>query len=106
MYGVYGGELSADGFHSAALKETKYVSDCIDSGKSMRQCARELFDTTQQVVKGMYAAVAPDWLSTYPSDQLRFIVMEEYKQEPTKHIQVPKHHDLTCKRCEACMFLA
>lgn len=81
--------MSADGFHAFAEREVAVVTDCLASGKSMRQCARQNFYAAQQVIKGMYAAFAPDWLSVYPSAQLWWILMEEYMEAPTKHIQVP-----------------
>lgn len=94
MHGVYGKNLTADGFNTFALKGTKVVNDCLANGKSMRECARQHFYSAQQVIKGMYAAFAPDWLSVYPGGQIRWIMMEEYKLEPAKHIQVSAYHNL------------
>lgn len=82
--------MSADGFHSFAVKETAVVTACVASGKSMRQCARQEYNAAQQVIKGMYAASAPDWMSVYPAaEHIRWIRMEDYMQAPITQIQVP-----------------
>lgn len=87
--------MSADGFHTYAEQKTGVVSKCMDSGKSMRECARQNFGPAQQVVKGLYAAVAPDWMSVYPADQIRWIRMEEYMQDPASAIKVPSSYHST-----------
>ena len=87
MYGGKGAVLSAEGFHAAAQREVGLVSKCIAGGASMRQCARELFGVAQQLVKGMYAAFAPDWLAAYPG-QIMWIRAEDYYADERKYLQV------------------
>lgn len=95
-YGMNGYDMSADGFHSYAESQISVVNDCVASGKSMRECARQYYGTAEQAIKGMYAAFAPDWMSIYPSEQIHWIRMEDYMVAPTKHIQVSELHPLIC----------
>lgn len=88
MYGGAGTVLSAENFHAAAEREVGLVSQCVAGGASMRQCARENFGAAQQLVKGMYAAFAPDWLAAYPAGQIMWIRAEDYYAEERKYLQV------------------
>jgi hypothetical protein len=88
-YGLYGKRMSPDGFHSFAERETGVITACLNAGSSMRTCARLNAHSAQQVVKGMYAAFAADWMSVYPSEQIWWIRMEDYMEAPTTHIKVP-----------------
>ena len=42
----------------------------------------------QQLIKGMYAAFLPHWLSVFPRDRLLLLRTEDYKAAPQEHVQV------------------
>jgi hypothetical protein len=89
MYGIYGKwGMTREGFHEFATEQIAIVDSCINDGKSMRQCARELFNPAQQVVKGMYAAFVPDWLAEYPSEQILWIRAEDYYAQEEHYLKV------------------
>lgn len=86
IYKKYG--MTADGFHEFAAKEVSVLNQCLDKGSSIRECARTLFYTAQQLIKGIYAAFAPDWLAAYPANQVTWVRSEDYFANPEHHIQV------------------
>lgn len=88
LYGRTGEPLTAEAFDSIARREVGVVRACLTLGASMRQCARENFSHAQQLVKGMYAAFAPDWLALYPDEQIMWIRAEDYYQDERHHIEV------------------
>jgi N-acetylgalactosamine 4-sulfate 6-O-sulfotransferase len=88
MYGVHSKDgLSPEGFDTVAQSELSAMNKCLDSHKSIRRCARELFHTAQQLVKGIYAAFVPDWLAVYPRDQIMWIRAEDYYVNERAHLQ-------------------
>ena len=87
LYGLHGSNMTAASFHESATREVRVVQDCLASGGSMRACARESFGAAQQIVKGMYAAFAPDWLAVYPRNQLMWIKAEDYFADERKYLE-------------------
>jgi hypothetical protein len=88
MYGIHSENgLSADGFDSVAVRELSIMNQCLDSNKPIRRCARELFHSAQQLVKGIYAAFVPDWLAVYPRDQIMWIRAEDYYANERAHLK-------------------
>lgn len=86
IYKSYG--MTADGFHRFASEEIDAINHCLHFGKSLRECARTLFHTSQQLIKGVYAAFAPDWLAAFPADQIMWIRSEDYFENPELYIKV------------------
>jgi hypothetical protein len=98
MYGIHGDTLTPEKFHETAKREVDAVRKCISGGATMRQCARELFHVAQQLVKGMYAAFAPDWLAAFPREQVMWIRAEDYYADDRKHLQVRRSRPVHCAR--------
>ena len=96
MHGVNAeGGMGPENFHDVAEQQVSVVRKCMDKGASARQCARESFNAAQQIVKGMYAAFAPDWLANYPEEQIMWIRSEDYYANERLHLEV-------CARQSAC----
>eukprot|EP00887_Chlorella_sp_A99_P007481 scaffold2.g7481.t1 len=69
LYNIYKGYgMSAEGFHRFAQDQVKLLWRCLESS-NLRQCAVHNYGPAQQLVKGIYAAFMPDWLSHYPREQ-------------------------------------
>lgn len=89
MHGVGAkGGLDADAFHAAAERQVAAVRQCMQEGASARLCARQSWGAAEQVVKGMYAAFAPDWLAVYPEEQIMWIRAEDYYANERLHLEV------------------
>lgn len=95
MYGNAQSNLSPERFHEAAKSDVAVVRQCLEKGGNMRRCARESFGPAQQLVKGMYAAFAPDWLAAWPKEQLLWIRAEDYYADERGHLEV--------RLCRCCM---
>jgi hypothetical protein len=88
-YGIYGRwGMHAQGFHAMAQYEIDNFQGCLEKGRSVRRCSREQFGAAQQLVKGIYAAFAPDWLAAFPADQLLWVKAEDYYKDERRYIQV------------------
>jgi hypothetical protein len=94
LYGNPSSIVTPESFHSSVEEEVHTVTTCVERGSSMRKCARQSYGTAQQLVKGMYAAFAPDWLAVYPPEQIMWIRAEDYYADERSRLQVwlPGHH--------------
>ena len=87
LYNLYG-NMTAQRLHKLAKHDINLIQQCKKQGESVRQCARKHFHGAQQLVKGMYAVFAPDWLAAYPSEQIMWIRSEDYYGNETAYVKV------------------
>ena len=87
-YGIYRafGPLSAASFDRMARHEAARFEACA-ARHGTRRCARTHFDGAQQLVKGLYAAVLPDWLGAFPPEQFLVLRLEDYEASPAPHLR-------------------
>lgn len=90
LYNLYG-NVTAGRLHELAVHDVGLIESCLEQGNSVRQCARQHFHSAQQLVKGMYAAFAPDWLTAYPAEQIMWIKAEDYYDNEAAYLQVRAH---------------
>ena len=88
LYGNKAKPLTPEAFDTSARQEVSVIQSCVDGGASMRACVRQHFHAAQQLVKGMYAAYAPDWLAVYPPHQIMWLRAEDYYQDERAHLEV------------------
>mmetsp|Transcript_22066 Transcript_22066/g.61109 ORF Transcript_22066/g.61109 Transcript_22066/m.61109 type:complete len:398 (-) Transcript_22066:272-1465(-) len=71
-------------FHRKAEADILHWNDCVARQGEARCLAHY---SPQQLIKGMYAAFLPYWLSEFPRDQMLIIRTEDYKAAPQQHVQ-------------------
>ncbi|KAK3284289.1 hypothetical protein CYMTET_8055, partial [Cymbomonas tetramitiformis] len=74
------------GFHNYAERQVEGFLACV-SRSTAAACARSLYGTHQQLVKGLYSLFLPDWLEEFPRQQLHVIRLESYSSDLRSHMQ-------------------
>ena len=87
-YNIYRafGPLSAASFDRMARHEAARFQACA-ARHAARRCARAHFEGAQQLVKGLYATVLPDWLGAFPPEQFLVLRLEDYEAAPAPHLR-------------------